>query len=112
MATPMLGAAPELIRAGSTAFLEVQCFDLTQETEPLLDPSGGVIVTIMRPDGTIYTGPSFLTRLSAGVYGLNQQTQTTDPPGTFTGDFIAVSGNVLSRRTSRLHGVQLFTLVV
>lgn len=111
MATPTLGTAPELIRAGSTAFLEVQCFDLTQETEPLLDPSGRVTVTIKRPDGTVYTGPSFLTRLSQGVYGLNQQTQVTDPLGTYTGEIIAVSGNVTSSRTSRLHGVQLFTLV-
>ncbi len=81
-----------IIRRGTEIYIEVEVRDRTSTPSALLDPDGGVFITLKNPSGTAVLSLVAMSKKSAGVYAYRYQTTDASPLGVWSMFFKAVHG--------------------
>jgi uncharacterized protein YfaS (alpha-2-macroglobulin family) len=81
-----------LIRQGDTLLLEVLVVDGGDEAEPVMEPSGGLALTLYIPDGTRALDTAPMTPVGDGRYRYTYPLASDAPAGVWDGETVARHG--------------------
>ena len=79
-------------RRGTSIFFRIEVRDVTDPTQPLYSPSGGVKITLRKADGSVAVSLGAMTAYSTGIFTYVYATSSTETALGVWRVFIKASG--------------------